>query len=283
MGKERPKVLCIGGSDPQGGAGIQMDARVVRAFGLQVLSVTTVETLQTEAGLQSATTRPLEDVADDLLAALEQDPVAIKIGALGDALLTEAIAEMLEPWHERLPLVLDPVTRASRAREGVVLNTEEGRHLLVAKLLPLTRIATPNLGEFQQDEAAYRQAPATLVKGGHGSNAEEVIDLLLQAEWEQQEIRHPRLPGATAIHGTGCALSAALACLLGEEAYVHRVARASGGHVAEERPPGCEDIFPHAHRAIELLHGWLAETTAAGSRELQLKPPRWMPRGSLRV
>lgn len=253
MGKSQPKVLCIGGSDPAQGAGVQMDARVVRAFGMEALTVVTVDTVQNEEGLQQATPRRLRTFADDLLAALEAEPSAVKLGALGDELLTEAVTEMLEPWVGRFPMVLDPVTQASRAKDGVSLNTKRGQELMWQHLLPLVTVATPNQTEFALAEQAYRQAGACLVKGGHASTM-AVHDVLLQTGQDPVEIVHSRLAGATEIHGTGCALASALACLLAEG----------------------QDLETAAQRAIQIMHGWLQDTIAQEHRELVLKPPRWM-------
>lgn len=253
MGKSRPKVLCIGGSDPAQGAGVQMDARVVRAFGMDPLIVVTVDTVQSEHGLEQATPRSLLVFAEELLAALEAEPKAIKLGALGDEILTEAVAEMLEPWAGHLPIVLDPVTQASRFQAGVALNTPRGREILHGQLLPLVTVATPNEPEFELAENAYRQAKACLRKGGHSSNT-EVVDHLLQRGQEAIAMSHPRLAGATEIHGTGCALASALACLLAEGLPLEQAAR----------------------RATEIMHSWLEATKAQAQTRLVLKPPRWM-------
>jgi len=253
MGKSQPKVLCIGGSDPAQGAGVQMDARVVRAFGMEPLTVVTVDTVQNEDGLQQATSRTMRTFADDLLKALEAEPCAVKIGALGDEILTEAVAEMLEPWVGKFPMVLDPVTQASRAKKGVALNTKRGQELMWQQLLPVVTVATPNQSEFALAEQAYRRAGACLVKGGHATTM-AVTDVLLQPGQDPVKIVHTRLAGATEIHGTGCALASALACLLAE------------GHGLETA----------AHRAIQIMHGWLKDTIAQERRALVLKPPRWM-------
>ena len=46
-----------------------------------------------------------------------------------------------------------------------------------------------------------------------GGDPKEVVDELLQPGEPPLHFRRPRLEGATGIHGTGCALAAALACL----------------------------------------------------------------------
>jgi hydroxymethylpyrimidine/phosphomethylpyrimidine kinase len=53
-----------------------------------------------------------------------------------------------------------------------------------------------------------------LLKGGHGGGPES-IDLLV-TRGHLTELRLPRLPGRAAVHGTGCALSSAIAAGLAQ-------------------------------------------------------------------
>jgi hydroxymethylpyrimidine kinase/phosphomethylpyrimidine kinase len=256
MGEPRPTILCIGGSDVHQGAGLQMDKRVVENFGYRFVEVVAVETIQSATlGLERALVRPLEDVADELLEALAEHPQAVKVGALGDVLLTEAVAEMLEPWQDQIPIVLDPVTDASRAKPGVHLNSEAGREALVQHLVPKATLVTPNRGEFDRAEEAYRAARACLLKGGHGDDPREVVDELLQPGEPPLHFRRPRLEGATEIHGTGCALAAALACLFAE---------------------GGRELSGTVGRALELMHAWLRDTIQDRRGALRLRPPQWI-------
>lgn len=255
-----PSILCIGGSDPGRGAGVQMDRAVCRALGVKSKSVVTVDTHQTKRGLVSAKPQSMRKVADKVLLALDDGVAAIKIGALGNEAVVEAVVAALEPWHGQIPIVLDPVCTATRTAGDARLNTVKGARCMEQELFPLSRLVTPNTFEYGTGER-YENANAVLLKGGHadlsalegGEESEWVGDLLMDPETGHLEFRHPRIPGASELHGTGCALSTAIACLLAK------------GYAAWE---ACQV-------AIELMHGWMKESVEAG--RLITLPPTSLP------
>jgi hydroxymethylpyrimidine/phosphomethylpyrimidine kinase len=241
------RILCIGGGDPRGGAGVQMDAAVCRALGFEPVTVVTVETEQSARGLESARVRPAADVAREIVAALIAGVDAVKIGALGDETLAETVAEVLEPWTPDVPIVLDPVAQASRvARPGVALNTPAGVRLMQERVFPLADLVTPNRMEYGTGDA-YESCPAVVVKGGHG-DAAQVADRFWSLLHDPEEFRRARLPGATEIHGTGCAFATIAAC-----------------HLAR-----CRDARLASKEAGDVLHAWLA---GPGLVEGRLVPP----------
>lgn len=245
------RVLCIGGSDPRMGAGVQMDAAVCRALGFEPVVVVTVDTVQSERGLESVAPRPAEEVAHAVVRALGEGVDAVKIGALGDAEIAETVAAVLEPWAADLPIVLDPVAQASRvAVPGVALNTPAGVAAMRAQLFPLALLVTPNALEYGTGEA-YENCRAVLRKGGHGAGA-EVVDRLTSLLDPPLEFRRPRLPDATGVHGTGCAYATLCACLL---------ARCPGPEFA------CEE-------AGAILHAWLSGPGLARGRLVPPPTPR---------
>jgi hydroxymethylpyrimidine/phosphomethylpyrimidine kinase len=67
-----------------------------------------------------------------------------------------------------------------------------------------------------------------LLKGGH-LHGERVVDLLLGPD-EEETFSSPRLPGGP-FHGTGCALSAAIAAYLARGCAVPEAARAATSYV----------------------------------------------------
>jgi hydroxymethylpyrimidine/phosphomethylpyrimidine kinase len=211
--------LTIAGSDPSGGAGIQGDLKTFTAFGVYGASVLTALTVQDTRGVRSVVevtpalvVDQLDAVADDLA------PAASKTGMLPNAGVIEALVAFLR--RRPLPcLVVDPVMQST---SGAVLMESSALGAL-RELLPLATLVTPNLSEAEaltgqrvsdagsMADAARRfvqlGARAALVTGGHLPG--DAIDVLYHAN-RIVELRAPRIDVAHT-HGTGCALSAAIA------------------------------------------------------------------------
>lgn len=220
-----PNILSIAGSDPSGGAGIQADIKAIGANGgyaMAAITALTVQNTQAVRGVEIV----LAEVVRAQIAAIRDDIRidAVKIGMLGTAEIVAAVAEALEGLAA--PIVLDPVMVA---RSGDRLLAPEAVAALRDRLLPMAAVITPNLpeaadllgsapardvGGMLEDAARLRAlgARAALLKGGHlaGGDSPDVL-------------AHPggidRLDGPRHdthnTHGTGCTLSAALACQLG--------------------------------------------------------------------
>lgn len=255
-------VLCLGGSDPQEGAGVQMDAAVCQALGHTPIQVIAVETVQTLAGLESATPREAVAVAHEIMFALDEGVKAVKIGALGNEKIVAAVIAALEPWHKDLPIVLDPVCAATRTLGDARLNTVAGARLMESELFQLCRLVTPNAFEYGTGER-YQYCRAVLLKGGHaddlallegGEPSSYIADSLEDLLQDPIEFRHPRIPGAENLHGTGCALSSAIACFIAQ---------------------GFEP-WAACQCALEVMHEWMA---AAVENSTGLLPfaPKVMP------
>lgn len=219
-----PVALSIAGSDPSGGAGLQADLRTFTCFGVYGAGVPTSVTVQDTRGVRRV--EPLDPalVREQIAVVLEDlSPGAVKIGLLPDAAIVEAVAASLSARPE-IAVVLDPVLVAT---SGDVLAPETALAALVRELLPRAAVVTPNLAEAARlagcpvvgasslvDAARAiqaRGAAAVLVKGGHLEG--EAIDILLTRDGEILELRATRIPGP-AVHGTGCALSSAIAARL---------------------------------------------------------------------
>ncbi len=244
--------LCtIAGSDPTGGAGLQGDLKTFAAHGVRGTAVVTAVTVQGARGVSRVEPVPPDLVAEQLAVVLsEVEPLALKTGMLWDSATIEAVAAALTPHRGRMPLVVDPVLAASAGGDLLVPGSLA---TLVARLLPLASVITPNLPEaarlLKRGTIGDREAPeaarallalgcgAVLLKGGHGGG-KEAVDWLATSTGVTR-LALPRLPGVDP-HGTGCALSASLAAFLGrgfslEEAaqaakdYVHRALVAGRG------------------------------------------------------
>lgn len=233
-----PRILCVAGDDPGAGAGLQRDRATVEGLGGRFCGVVAVRTRQDRDGLHAAAPAPPAEVAIAIARALAGGVDAIKTGALGDAAVVAAVAQALAAAAP-MPLVVDPVRQASKvAAPGAVLLDDDGWRALRDSLLPRASVATPNLREYG-DGADFAACAAVLVTGGHGGGA-EVVDRLLRPGRQPRLFRHPRIAGGEDVHGTGCALSSALATELGrgvelEEAVaraIEAVCRVLGGGTA---------------------------------------------------
>lgn len=230
-------VLSVAGSDPSGGAGIAADLKTFAALGAYGMAVVSALTVQNTRGVRAIQPVAPEWVGAQLDAVLEDVRVdAIKLGMLADAGIIQAVAARLASLP-RLPVVLDPVLRAS---SGEALLAEDALATLRGELLPRVTLLTPNLHEAA---ALLREPPArtlpqmrrqalalralgprwVLLKGGHLGGGRSP-DVLAGAE-DVHVFDAVRLPGNHG-HGTGCTLSAAIAALLPTVPIPTAVARA---------------------------------------------------------
>ncbi len=223
-----PRLLSIAGSDPSGGAGVQADLKTFSAFGCYGMAAITALTAQNTRGVTAAYPVAPDIVAVQIEAVMSDiSPDAIKIGMLATPDIARAVAETLAR-HEARNIVLDPVLVPT---QGVSLACAGLEAALVANLLPLARLVTPNLyeasaltqtplaGNADQMAAQARRlceagARAALVKGGDLSG--EPVDVLFEAG--EKRVFHGRRIATRHTHGTGCALSSAIACELAKGA-----------------------------------------------------------------
>jgi hydroxymethylpyrimidine/phosphomethylpyrimidine kinase len=215
-----PRALTIAGSDSGGGAGIQADLKTFSAFRVFGMSALTAITAQNSLGVQGVFDLPPEFVArqiDSVLSDFGAD--AVKVGMLSTAPIIAAVAGRLRA-RGLTPVVLDPVMIA---KSGDPLLQPDARTALIAEMLPLAAVVTPNLheaaalagipvdNEAEMEEAARRihaRGPRTvLVKGGHLKDS--ATDIL----WDGRAFTRfpaPRLDSPHT-HGTGCTFSSAIA------------------------------------------------------------------------
>lgn len=220
----RACALTIAGSDSGGGAGIQADLKTFAALGVHGLSAISALTAQNTRGVDAVHVPPVEFLRAQIDACFDDFNIgAVKLGMLANAEVIHAVADALET-HRPSWVVLDPVmiaTSGARLLAGDALDALRGR------LLPLASIITPNLPEAElllghaiADLDAMRTASteflaggarAVLLKGGHLSSDDDIVDCFADADGAR-EIVHPRL--ALEGHGTGCTLSSAIAARL---------------------------------------------------------------------
>ncbi len=221
--------LSIAGSDPTGGAGLQADLKVFLRYGLSGTAVCTANTAQSPAGVEAVHPVPAAVVASQLGVLLRDvRPAAVKVGVLGSGDNVRAVARALLPLSRRgVPIIVDPVLAAG---DGTRLLPKADVPLLQRHLLPLATLVTPNLAEAAElagvEESQVRAKTDevvrtllrsgcrnVLVKGGHMDSAESV-DVLGVRGGELVLFSAARVPRRTRVHGTGCALAAAITALL---------------------------------------------------------------------
>jgi hydroxymethylpyrimidine/phosphomethylpyrimidine kinase len=285
-----PTILTIAGSDSGGGAGIQADLKTIAMLGGFGASVITALTAQNTTAVTGIHPVPAAFVARQLDAVLSDLAVrAAKTGMLFSAEIIEAVAAKLA--KRAFPLVVDPVCVA---QSGARLLEESATTEMIRRIFPITDLLTPNIPEAElftglaiksaQDicEAAERllaMGPkAVLIKGGH-------MDSPASTDWYATPGQKP-LPlmqtrvDTNNLHGTGCALSAAIATHLGlgvdalnsvrrAQTFLHAALRASypvgagGGSpnhavplLKEQARLGLLDELAEAGRALAQLPGF---------------------------
>lgn len=225
-------LVTIAGTDPSGGAGIQVDLQVFRDYGHHGASVVTSVVCQNTQGVcrfepvgAQLLECQLEAVFDDLAVG------AVKIGMLGSPEIATTVGAFLESEiSSGTPVVVDPVLasgvdRSSLGKPGVVEaicefvapaadlvtpNRAETEHLLGTELNPG--------GDWSHVGADLRRklGSDSLIKGievgDRAGDDREVTDLLVT---EASEVF---LEPLTAVdsdpRGTGCQLSSAIAAEL---------------------------------------------------------------------
>jgi len=205
--------LTIAGSDSGGGAGLQADLKTFAAHRVFGLCAVTAVTAQNTVGVHRVDLLSADSLRAQLKAVFDDIPVhAIKIGMLGDADQVHAVADALRQLTPRPPIVLDPVLLSS---SGAQLLSPRGVDALGA-LIPLCTLITPNAaearvlaGDTPLADWATTLGPAVLVTGGDEPGI-TVRDTRYALDNTPRTWTAPRLSGGP-VHGTGCALSSAIA------------------------------------------------------------------------
>ncbi len=221
---EPVKVLCIGGSDSSGGAGIQADLKAVGACGCYGLSVITAVTAQNTQGVQFIHPVPQKFILaqlDSVLSDIGAD--AVKTGMLLTAGAVESVVKKIKEYRLE-KLIVDPVMVA---KGGLSLMQDRSRDALIKKLLPLTFVVTPNIPEAEilakmkiTSIVAMKKAAIiiqrlgaknVLIKGGHlpGNKRSGVIDILFDGG-HYYDFSSPWIDTKNT-HGTGCTYASVLA------------------------------------------------------------------------
>jgi len=256
--------LSIAGSDPTGGAGLQADLQVFRHLGVHGMGVVSALTVQ-DTHKVSRVLPVFPNVVLDQLRTLLGDirPDAVKIGALGSDDVVRNVElglRELDPAHG-VPVVMDPVLAASdgtplleRRAWGSLADLIGRAHLVTPNLLEAGSLTGTDVSQREGVEAAGLAlvtglgAGAALVKGGHAEGPAD--DLLVLREGGSASLHWlagERIEGAD-VHGTGCALSSAIAAYLARGAGLRDAVEAGRRFVREalERTPARLLVYPEA-------------------------------------
>ncbi len=271
-----PVALTIAGFDPSGGAGVVADIKTFTAFDCFAVAAVTSLTFQNTVGVFGATHQTAETVRAQVAPIIEDFNVACaKTGMLPTR---EVIAEVARLFRETsLPApVVDPVVRST---SGYDLIDDEALAALVADLMPLACVVTPNIPEAEritglkiEDEEGMRRAAramremgarAVLVKGGHLKSRDEggsvkdetgqkTKSMLTAVDLLDIDGRVTLFRGewieTTSTHGTGCTLSAAIAACMGRGLTLEKAIEAAKRFVSDaiRHAPG----LGHGHGPI---------------------------------
>jgi hydroxymethylpyrimidine kinase/phosphomethylpyrimidine kinase len=223
------KVLCIGGSDSSGGAGIQADLKAVSACGCYGLSVITAVTAQNTRGVQFIHPVPQKFILAQLDSVLNDIGAdAVKSGMLLTMRAVEAVVKKVKEYRLE-KLIVDPVMVA---KGGHSLMQNGSRDVLIKKLLPLALVVTPNIPEAEKlaqmkirSIAAMKKAAViihrsgvknVLIKGGHlpDNKRSGAIDILFDGN-RYYEYSSPWIDTKNT-HGTGCTYASVLASAIAQ-------------------------------------------------------------------
>ncbi|MFC4448806.1 bifunctional hydroxymethylpyrimidine kinase/phosphomethylpyrimidine kinase [Halorussus aquaticus] len=275
---EKPVALTVAGSDSGGGAGVQADLKTIEAHDAFGTSAVTAVTAQHTRGVESTHVLPAEEVAAQIDAVTGDFGVrAAKTGMLATAEIVGVVADRAA--SAAFPVVVDPVMVATSGDRLLDREAEAAYE----ELISAAALVTPNADEaavltgvtVESRESAVEAgeellamgADAALVKGGHvGGDA--LQDVLVTPDGTRT-FEHPRVE-TDATHGSGCALSAAVAARLARgdalaesvEAGVDVVTRSIRYHLDVGEGPGA------VHHGVERRNRAAREPTAEAVREV---------------
>ena len=226
MQRQLTTILTIAGSDCSGGAGIQADLRAAAMRGVFTSTAVTAVTVQNSHGLSDMVVMPQHIVVGQIMAVFQDAiPSAIKIGMVGSLENGIAIARCLKEYAATIPIVIDPVMKASSGG-NLSASIETMVDFYKEELCPMATVVTPNLdeagifgasGDSQSEQAIFLldilNCKAVVLKGGHSDN--DAITDVLAIRLEHNDtvtdtVTSPKIDCRN-LHGTGCTFSSLMA------------------------------------------------------------------------
>lgn len=228
-------ILAIAGSDPSAGAGLQGDIKTAMVMGVYALTAVTAVTVQNSQSADAIV--PVSaDLFKQQIDALASDITidAVKIGMLPTEESVEVVRHCIDS-HKLRNIVVDPIASPTLATVGC--GKSSAYDALKKHLLPIADIITPNVHEAEMllgatagscsaAELAVQlcseyDARSALVKGGD-CTGDSIIDTLYEAQSGRQMLFFSHRIASANTHGTGCALSTAIACGLARRRSLHQ-------------------------------------------------------------
>ncbi|WP_455379962.1 bifunctional hydroxymethylpyrimidine kinase/phosphomethylpyrimidine kinase, partial [Acidihalobacter prosperus] len=218
-----PVILCIGGNDPTGGAGLAADTAAILSLGGHPAPIVTAVTTQDTQQAYAYQTLPVTLIIEQVRTILADMPVAaIKLGMLGEAEIIEAVHTIVQDYPH-IPVILDPVIQAGGGGNLAGSGYLDAMRQL---LLPQCTLLTPNIPEACQlmpgtdsiDAAGMALIEAgagyILITGADSQREGTVVNRLYGNHGLIKRYEWPRLPGQ--YHGSGCTLASACATLIAQ-------------------------------------------------------------------
>lgn len=239
--------LSIAGSDPTGGAGLQLDLQIFRSLGVHGCAIPTALTVQDTSKVHQVLPTFPSVILDQIRALVaDMPPHAVKLGMLATDDVLRSVEYTINELEPSVPVVIDPILLAS---DGTTL-LEQRAWPGLGRLCGRATLITPNRpeaeallgreigGRLQVEDAARAfveelGAGAALIKGGHAGG--DPHDCLAIGDDDGTRIRW--IEGTRievgAVHGTGCALSAAITARLALGATVDQAVDLAHDFVAQ--------------------------------------------------
>ncbi|MEF3279391.1 MAG: bifunctional hydroxymethylpyrimidine kinase/phosphomethylpyrimidine kinase [Elusimicrobiota bacterium] len=216
--------LSIAGIDTSGGAGVFADIKTFSAFGVYGMGVVTAITAQNTCGVLGVKNIERKFFIEQLKAVIEDiKPDSIKTGMISQPQQAYEVAKVIVEYKLK-NIVIDPVICS---KHNNILTPKNSVKSIIENLFPVSDIVTPNIPEaefitgikiknldhmIKAAEKIYRLGiKNVLLKGGH-LKEKKLVDLFYSQN--QIEIFENVRIETKNTHGTGCALSAAIAANL---------------------------------------------------------------------
>ncbi|WP_034042440.1 hydroxymethylpyrimidine/phosphomethylpyrimidine kinase [Wocania ichthyoenteri] len=216
MQNDKKYILTIAGHDPSGGAGITSDIKTFEAHNLYGLSVCTAVTVQNDIDFKHCEWMSPEVILSQIEILFERFKISVvKIGIIKSWEVLAVVLDKLHILNSEVKIILDPIIKATT---GFDFHATENQNLL-DKIWTQCFLITPNYDEIKLlhpnldvlDTIEHISRLTNIyLKGGHRTD-KKGWDALYYRKIVMVNIP-PKAEKISEKHGSGCVLSAALAC-----------------------------------------------------------------------